>query len=81
MPQNVTVEEAKTKWCRHGREPFSKDVNYSDGAGIAVAAVNRMSSGGASTMCFGNGCMAWTWADPKALTIEERKGFCGAETW
>ncbi len=84
MPQHVTVKEAKNIWCRHGLEPTFKDVNFSDGAGIAGIAVNRGSAGGPSTMCFANGCMAWTWVsrvDADNVDPEKDKGFCGAETW
>lgn len=79
MAQKVTEEEAKKKWCRHGRR-YSVVSTSEKSAAIAV---NRGEHGHASTVCFGTHCMAWEWDEEenvlKGLKGDERRGFCDAE--
>ncbi len=79
MAQKVTVEEAKKKWCRHGRRFRKTSTNEKS----TVAAINRSDNDFASTICFGSGCMAWDWDEEgnTSLRLEgaNRKGYCDAE--
>ncbi len=82
MSQKVTSNEAKNKWCRHGRQFHNRDGDTI----VTSAAINRdkYANGTGNTTCFGSGCMAWGWDEEgnvlKGLKEGDRKGFCDAET-
>lgn len=81
MAQKVTEEEAKKKWCRHGRKFHNRDGDIM----VSSVAVNRdkYPNGGGNTTCFGSDCMAWEWDEEgnvlNGLREDNRKGFCDAE--
>lgn len=58
----MTEDEAKKKWCPHGRV-----------RGVKLAGYNRLPNGRKSnnSLCIGSACMAWR------LVPEEHVGFCG----
>jgi hypothetical protein len=74
MTMLLTVEEAKTKWCRHARALFQVDRKRA-GVGVvgtALTAVNRWKDNDvppedrdeAGSPCIATECPAWRWARP-----------------
>jgi len=59
---NVTIKEAKDKFCPMGRK--------------AGGSYNQAADGQTLTFCKGNKCMMWKW-DNKNQTGEKATGHCG----